>query len=312
MEDTNSISANWVRSAVNSIVAREGGVPQAEIEKYFKDKEHSSLGRLMAFELLTRDNEDLAKQMIPKFIDDPSLPLRHKAVAALIKEANDVAETDKVMALGKLTYAFNNARDIGQLETISKKLSEMGVSVDLRTQMGFISKWKLVGSFDNKDMKGYDVAYGPEEAIGMIDVAATYTDFDGKETKWIDVATDHETGVVDLNSIIGKVKGVSLYALGNFPAEQARTAELRIGTPNATKIWLNGELVMSNEIYHNSNSIDKFTGKVNLKEGGNQILIKVCQNEQEEPWAQSWSFQLRICDESGKAITPAKPKEGNY
>jgi hypothetical protein len=62
---------------------------------------------------------------------------------------------------------------------------------------------------------------------------------------------------------------------------------------------------MANEIYHNSNSIDKFIGEGELKEGENQILIKVCQNEQKEPWAQDWQFQVRICDESGLAIQPA-------
>jgi hypothetical protein len=31
-------------------------------------------------------------------------------------------------------------------------------------------------------------------------------------------------------------------------------------------------------------------------------VVKVCQNEQTEPWAQNWAFQLRLCDATGKAI----------
>ena len=36
--------------------------------------------------------------------------------------------------------------------------------------------------------------------------------------------------------------------------------------------------------------------------GANEILIKVCQNEQNDSWAQQWSFQLRICDALGGMV----------
>jgi hypothetical protein len=39
-----------------------------------------------------------------------------------------------------------------------------------------------------------------------------------------------------------------------------------------------------------------------LKAGRNEILIKVCQNEQTDAWAQKWSFQLRVCDALGGAV----------
>jgi hypothetical protein len=34
----------------------------------------------------------------------------------------------------------------------------------------------------------------------------------------------------------------------------------------------------------------------------------VCQNEQEEPWAQSWIFQLRLTDAVGQAVPFTQPK----
>ncbi len=36
MENSNRISANWIRSGVNSIVARDPNIPRAKIESYFK------------------------------------------------------------------------------------------------------------------------------------------------------------------------------------------------------------------------------------------------------------------------------------
>jgi hypothetical protein len=312
MDSANSISLNWLRGSVNSIVGRGGELPREAIKEYFADTSHSAMGRLLAFDLLTQGRDELATQLIPTLIDDPSMPLRRKAVAALIEKSESVVESDPVAAIGNLGYALNKARDIAQVQLISKKLDSLGVKVNLQQQLGFINTWNLVGSFDNKDMSGFDVAHGPEEAIGMIDLSATYKDMEGNETTWKQVTTDHETGNVDLNDYIGKVKGATVYALGTFKAAEARDAEFRIGTANATKIWLNGNLVMSNEIYHNSNSIDKFSGKVELQKGDNEILIKVCQNEQTEPWAQDWQFQFRICDETGKAIPEAVAPQQQY
>jgi hypothetical protein len=69
---------------------------------------------------------------------------------------------------------------------------------------------------------------------------------------------------------------------------------------------LNGELILSNEVYHAGNQIDQYNASAKLKAGENVIVVKVCQNEQTEPWAQDWAFQLRVCDSTGKAIPEAK------
>jgi len=306
MDDANKLSQNWLRSAVVSAIARGGELPREQVQSILDEKSHCSSGRLLAFEILTDGNETLAAEMIPGFIQDPSLPLRYKAVAALVAQTETISQDDSQTVIGLLGAALKNARDVGQIQQIASKLATHGIQVDLQSQLGFIPSWNVVGSFDNKDMAGFDVAYGPEQAIGMIDLNATYKDLEGNETTWKEVTTDNPVGNVDLNSYIGKVKGATVYALGNFKSLEACDAEIRIGTANATKIWLNGELVMVNEIYHNSNSIDKFTGNVKLKEGDNQIFIKVCQNEQKEPWAQDWQFQLRVCDATGKPIEQAK------
>ena len=47
------------------------------------------------------------------------------------------------------------------------------------------------------------------------------------------------------------------------------------------------------------------TARGTLRKGKNVILLKVCQNEQTDAWAQNWQFQLRICDPVGTAILAA-------
>lgn len=312
MDDANQVSQNWLRSAVVSAVARGGEMPSEAIKSILDDQARSSMGRLLAFELLTDGDEVLATQLIPGFIDDPSLPLRYKAVAALIEKADSISEDDSQAVIGCLGVAMKHARDVGQIQAIASKIADHGVQVNLQAQLGFLPNWHIVGSFDNKDMAGFDVAHGPEQAIGMIDLNATYKDMDGNDATWKEVSTINPVGNVDLNDYIGKIKGATVYALTNFKSLEACDAEIRIGTANATKIWINGELVMVNEIYHNSNSIDKFIGKVKLKEGDNQIFMKVCQNEQKEPWAQDWQFQFRFCDASGKPTAQAAPPAARY
>ena len=81
--------------------------------------------------------------------------------------------------------------------------------------------------------------------------------------------------------------------------------EIRVGCINAQKVWVTGELVISNEVYHTGMQIDQYAVPVRLKAGENRILIKVCQNEQKEAWAQLFTFQARLCDSTGKAISLA-------
>jgi hypothetical protein len=105
-----------------------------------------------------------------------------------------------------------------------------------------------------------------------------------------------------LNEAIAKEKSVVAYARAEFYSQREQPAELRLGSLNATKIWLNDKLVADNEVYHALTKMDQYIGKGVLKPGKNVILVKICQNEQTEDWAVDWKFQLRVCDAAGTAI----------
>ncbi len=310
MDGTNKLSANWLRSAILSVVGRsQDGIPSDAIERYFENKDGSHLGRLLAYDLLNESHDGWADKIVPALIDDPSLPLRRKGIKAWIAKAKEADEQD---ALGYLAMALEKARAVDQVDEIARLLDERGVSINLQKQLGFLHTWRLVGNFDNKNEAGFNVAYGPELDLDQIDLNATYPDMDGNQSRWIPHTTSESTGMVDLNEVIGKVKGATVYALANFNAAEAGPCEIRVGCINAHKVWLNGKLLMSNEIYHNGISPDKFAAPAELKKGDNQILVKICQNEQTEPWAQRWQFQLRVCDETGKAIQPAAPANSDF
>jgi len=303
------LQRNWLMGAVNRIVEpAETNLPKQAIQEYFTNHSNDDYGRLMAFELITRNDESTKKQMIPEMLTDPSLPLRHMAIADLIDQAEKLdGDENKPAAVALLTKALENALDVNQIQAIAKLLEAKGSPVNLREVMGFVSKWQIVGSFDNTESKGFDVEYGPEGDLPVVNLKATYLDTVQDRARWIVTETDSDTGIFDFNKLIGEEHDQIVYAHTVFLSLLEGPAEVRIGTPNAHKIWLNGKLVMSNEIYHNSTAIDKFVSDVKLVRGRNQVLVKLCQNNQTQRWAQDWKFQLRFCDKDSKPILQPTP-----
>jgi hypothetical protein len=97
-------------------------------------------------------------------------------------------------------------------------------------------------------------------------------------------------------------KGVLAYALATVEMPVAGAAEVRIGSPCAVQVWVNGQPVMQHEIYHASEAIDQYVATADFRVGANTVLVKCCQNEQTEAWAADWKFQLRICDRLGTPL----------
>jgi hypothetical protein len=151
---------------------------------------------------------------------------------------------------------------------------------------------------DNTDQKGFDRTYPPESGL---DLKATY---DGKSgpVRWIEYQTDDPHGVVDLTKALDKHKGAATYAAVRLHSPARRPAQVRIGSINACKAWVNGRLLCAREAYHTGMFPDQYISDVMLEPGYNLLLLKICQNEQEESWAQKWEFQMRVTDPLGGAI----------
>ena len=197
--------------------------------------------------------------------------------------------------------ALRAARDVDQIETSAKALKEAGREVDLPKVMGFLMRWKVIGPFDNTDRKGFAVTYPPEKKI---DFEASYEGKEGK-VKWSDFATSDAFGMVDVNLEFGELKQVVAYAHNFYESPKAQEVQFRLGCKNAWKVWLNGELLFARDEYHRGMRIDQYLIDAKLKKGKNAILVKLCQNEQEQSWTKQWQFQLRVTDASGTALLAA-------
>ena len=96
----------------------------------------------------------------------------------------------------------------------------------------------------------------------------------------------------------------AVYALARTELESPveRPIHVRAATPNAVRIWLNGQEIFSRDEYHHGHKLDQHIGTGTLKKGRNEILVKVYQNQQTETFAEVWSFQLRVTDALGGAV----------
>jgi hypothetical protein len=307
MKGSNPLAENWLRAAVDSVAERHfasGTLRPEPLEKFVVDVSQSPRARRVAYEWLVKIDAKAPDRLLPTMLNDPSLEIRRDAVARALDDAAKIADGPNPAAVAVYQKALDAARDLDQVKLAAEKLRGLGETVDLPRHFGFITTWKLIGPFDNRDKRGFDVAYPPEKEI---DLGAACMGKE-KEVRWFDHATDDEMGNVDLNKAVSKHMGAVAYAYAEFVASEGRPAELRLGCINANKVWLNGELLTANHVYHANTSLDQYIGRGTLRKGTNTILLKICQNEQTEDWAQNWKFQLRVCDERGTAILSADRK----
>lgn len=311
-EDANPLATNYLRSAVETIADRaitnDKPLPKETLIKFIEDKQNNPQARSLAYDLLQRTDAETAEELVPEFLLDPSAELRRISVAARIADAKKIdPKTSADQAKTVYEEALSGAVDRDQVEEIVGPLKEFGVEVDLQRHFGFLTDWKVVGPFENRGGDGFDVVYPPEKEV---DIDAEYPteydlNYDQPTVKWQPVSTDDDYGIVDIRKDLTNWKGSCIYAVTEFVSEAPQTVQLRLGTPNAWKLWVNGEELFAREEYHRSTRMDQYLVSADFKAGRNVILLKICQNEQTQDWAQNYQFQIRVSDGAGSAILPS-------
>lgn len=300
--DASPLAVNWLRSAFERTADRERKagrpLPRAQMLEFVRDLSGSPAARRLAYESLLHDDASLEQTLIPEMLLDPSPEFRRDAVTRLLTEA--AAATDKAASLQLYRQALQGAVHQDQVKTIATALRGDGQAVDLQRHFGFLTEWRVIGPFDNKEEKGYAVIYPPEE---LLDLQGEYDGQLGK-VRWEPISTTDDFGIIDIASQISNHKGSLMYLTTTFSSTDDRTVEIRLGTPNAWKLWVNGRPVFEREEYHRSSQMDQYRIPAEFRSGANVILLKLCQNEQTQEWAQKYEFQLRISDATGAAVLP--------
>ncbi|HEY1376053.1 MAG TPA: hypothetical protein VGF55_04635 [Gemmataceae bacterium] len=321
LDGASPAAANWLRSAVDAVAERERAagrpLPAAALEAFLRDRRHSGRGRRLAYELLCTADPSAPARLLPTMLDDPGAELRYDAVETAFAAVKP-QPIDSAAAKAELRRLLSAARDGGQVEAIARELDRRGETVDLVAHFGFITRWQVAGPFDNADGRGFRTPYPPERGVAL---AATYAGKGGAVVAWRPAAAD-KSGIIDLNRLFpgtspsGRAKGLKAavaYAYAEVESPVERAVQVRAASATAIRVFVNGHEVLAREMYHQSFDRDMHTAPARLASGRNAVLVKVCQNDQPEDWAQNWMFQLRMTDDLGAAapvtvVTPGAVK----
>jgi hypothetical protein len=314
LDDAGVVGLNWLRPAVDAIVEQalsaKKPLPVAELEKFLRDTKNGPQARRVAYELLVRVDPKTPERFLPDMLGDPSSELRRDAVARVIKEADELfKKEDKPAATAAYRKALSGACDPEQVEDIAKKLKLLKVEVDLPRHYGFLQTWHIAGLFDNTGLAGFKQPFDPEKKI---DLNATCKGKGDMEVRWKEHTTKNPQGLVALTDLFDPEKKLIAkesvaYALAQVDSPKEQAVQVRVGCLTAVKVFLNGKQIFYREEYHHGMRADQYIIPATLKAGRNELLLKVCQNDQKQQWEKEWPFQVRLTDSTGNAAPFTQP-----
>jgi len=217
-------------------------------------------------------------------------PEASKPAAAKPKEAAKPAEATKPVEKGTT---------LGPYELAKNWMDEPG----------FIADWLVVGPFPNlgerPDNNGFNIDYlksyggelGHTPANGM-----EIKKDDGTVIKWQQYkATTTDISFFDIEhlKLEPQQEDILCYCACWVDSDADKDVELRIGSDDGYKLWLNHALVAEQNVYR-AMEMDQETYKVKLNKGKNLILLKVTQD-----WGE-YQFTMRIVGADGKAVPGIK------
>ncbi|MBN1479225.1 ADP-ribosylglycohydrolase family protein [candidate division KSB1 bacterium] len=161
------------------------------------------------------------------------------------------------------------------------------ITVRVRKPEEFVRSWQIAGPYQQAGLQGnalFDVEFPPENKDAQVKWQSLPPGEDG-----------YVQPIVPLDRIYDTTHAAA-YMKTQFRSDSTRPATLEIGSDDGVKVWLNDELVHALNIQRGVNpGEDKVD--VTLKEGWNDLLLKVTQGEG------GWGAVLCIVDEKNKAIT---------
>lgn len=240
------------------------------------------------------------------------------AVEEAIREvANDPRASAPVKAYAGLLEAYARRRR-GDLDGARARTASLG----------YLSRWLVVGPFDNEGKGGFDCPFGPEEErMQPIVIGHSY---DGKErpVRWRVAPDVSPYGWLDLGVFVRPSEKVCVYAATFVRDARAQKTEgkkatdprsaatgrrpipIWAGSAGAVRMWWNGAEVMSDAKYRALDT-DRIATSVMMESGWNRLLVKVCGDEE------SPMLALRLAGADGAPDTnietdddPARSSEG--
>lgn len=211
------------------------------------------------------------------------------------------AATTQFTATGKFLDSFESAplppllaaRMAHLRGTCALRTGDAARVQEVTSRLGYLTDWLVMGPLDNERGGGFARAEAPEAVFDSEQVVR------GKErdVRWRGMPTSCvPLGVVKLSHLFRPSKQVLAYARTTFTAPEAGPAVAWISSAEAVKLWVNGRPVFQADV-RRSYAPDQNAVVVDLVEGSNEVLAKVCTQEK------AWEFSLRLTKLDGTPLT---------
>jgi CubicO group peptidase (beta-lactamase class C family) len=172
----------------------------------------------------------------------------------------------------------------------------------------FVRDWIVVGPFPNEpadgsssgnhERKGFETDFlvgigGESIAVLTENQKITFTNQEGTvQNIFAKFVTAREDGILDFEKLIGRADYKVAYAFCYIQSDIEQEATFLLGSDDGIKVWINGQLVHTNDIGRGITfADDHFTS--NLKKGSNRILVKITQ------LVRGWGFVLEALTVAG-------------
>ncbi len=208
-------------------------------------------------------------------------------------------------AIGALLYTQDQPLFLRAVQVMRDMGDE---AIDELRRIGFTipDDWIVVSPFDNTGNCGFDKQYPPEVEV---DLDAFYAGKDrivrwGKinycrRDAYIELAYTHfesfeRTGIEFTWNVLRTESAA--YALTYINSPASLEAQLRIGSADGIKVWVDDELRYSADVVRDATP-DQDIIPVSLAEGRSKFLLKVANHKTD-----GWGFYFRVTDAEGKPI----------
>ncbi len=151
------------------------------------------------------------------------------------------------------------------------------------------SRWHIIGPFHPGQFSGFNYPFPPEIKQ---DENESYQ-YEGQTFRWLPGGDQFADGYLNFRDQFPDSYWAVGYAWTYVYSPTRRKVQIRLGTDEACKLWLNDELIWQHYIRQDA-LLDRDMVTVVLHPGYNKLLLKITNTDFD------WGFYFRVTDENGR------------